>query len=244
MIGTKGFIKLPRSLLSEKWASNPQSLSVAIHLLAMANIEDNKLYNGARLGRGQVLTSVRKLAKISGLTERAVRTALRTQQATHFLTQQVTHRFTIITICKFDIYAGKVGASDTVSDTLNAQQSTHINKNNKENKNNTYSIEEILLSVEDNWRSIIEQWLQYKKDSGKPYRSARAVQCFITHLRKISGNNTSTAASMVSEAMANNWSGVFPQRKQTTPNKTILHPKDNEVEKYFINKLKKIKNEN
>ena len=112
------------------------------------------------------------------------------------------------------------------------------NKNNKENKNNTYSIEEILLSVEDNWRSIIEQWLQYKKDSGKPYRSARAVQCFITHLRKISGNNASTAVSMVSEAMANNWSGVFPQRKQTTPNKTILHPKDEEVRKRMLNEIK------
>lgn len=237
MIGTKGFIKLPRSLLSEKWASNPQSLSVAIHLLAMASLED-KLYNGARLGRGQVLTSVRKLAKISGLTERAVRTALRTQQATHFLTQQVTHRFTIITICKFDIYAGKVGASDTVSDTLNAQQPTHINKNNKENKNNTYSIEEILLSVEDNWRTIIEQWLQYKKDSGKPYKSARAVQSFITNLRNNSGNNASTAAEMVNNAMANNWSGVFPLRKQSTPNKTILHPKDEEQKKRIINQLK------
>ena len=236
MIGTKGFIKLPRSLLAEKWAQNPQTLSVAIHLLAMASLED-KLYNGARLGRGQVLTSVRKLAKISGLTERAVRTALRTQQATHFLTQQVTHRFTIITICKFDIYAGKVGASDTVSDTLNAQQPTHINKNNKENKNNTYSIEDILLSVEDNWRSIIEQWLQYKKDSGKPYKSARAVQQFVTHLRNISGNNVTEATSMVNNAMANNWSGVFPQRKQTTPNKTILHPKDEEERNEYITKL-------
>lgn len=236
MIGTKGFIKLPRSLLSEKWASNPQSLSVAVHLLAMASLED-KLYNGARLGRGQVLTSVRKLAKISGLTERAVRTALRAQQATHFLTQQVTHRFTIITICKFDIYAGKVGASDTVSDTLNAQQPTHINKNNKENKNNTNSIEDILLSVEDNWRSIIEQWLQYKKDSGKPYKSARAVQQFVTHLRNISGNNVTEATSMVNNAMANNWSGVFPQRKQTTPNKTILHPKDEEERNEYITKL-------
>lgn len=237
MIGTKGFIKLPRSLLSEKWASNPQSLSVAVHLLAMASLED-KLYNGARLGRGQVLTSVRKLAKISGLTERAVRTALRTQQATHFLTQQVTHRFTIITICKFDIYAGKVGASDTVSDTPNAQRPTHINKNNKENKNNTNSIEDILLSVEDNWRSIIEQWLQYKKDSGKPYKSARAVQQFVTHLRNISDNNVTVATSMVNNAMANNWSGVFPQRKQTTPNKTILHPKDEEVRKRMLNEIK------
>ena len=236
MIGTKGFIKLPRSLLSEKWASNPQSLSVAIHLLAMASLED-KLYNGARLGRGQVLTSVRKLAKICGLTERAVRTALRAQQATHFLTQQVTHRFTIITICKFDIYAGKVGASDTVSDTPNAQRPTHINKNNKENKNNTNSIEDILLSVEDNWRSIIEQWLQYKKDSGKPYKSARAVQQFVTHLRNISGNNVTEATSMVNNAMANNWSGVFPQRKQTTPNKTILHPKDEEERNEYITKL-------
>lgn len=236
MIGTKGFIKLPRSLLSEKWASNPQSLSVAVHLLAMASLED-KLYNGARLGRGQVLTSVRKLAKISGLTERAVRTALRTQQATHFLTQQVTHRFTIITICKFDIYAGKVGVSDTVSDTPNAQRPTHINKNNKENKNNTNSIEDILLSVEDNWRSIIEQWLQYKKDSGKPYKSARAVQQFVTHLRNISGNNVTEATSMVNNAMANNWSGVFPQRKQTTPNKTILHPKDEEERNEYITKL-------
>ena len=238
MIGTKGFIKLPRSLLSEKWASNPQSLSVAVHLLAMANIEDNKLFNGARLGRGQVLTSVRKLAKISGLTERAVRTALKAQQATHFLTQQVTHQFSIITICKFDIYAGKPSTSDTASDTQNAQQPTHINKNNKENKNNTYSIEEILLSVEDNWRSIIEQWLQYKKDSGKPYKSARAVQSFITNLRNNSGNNASTAAEMVNNAMANNWSGVFPLRKQSTPNKTILHPKDEEQKKRIINQLK------
>lgn len=237
MIGTKGFIKLPRSLLSEKWASNPQSLSVAVHLLAMASLED-KLYNGARLGRGQVLTSVRKLAKISGLTERAVRTALRAQQATHFLTQQVTHRFSIITICKFDIYAGKMSTSDTASDTQNAQQPTHINKNNKENKNNTISIEEILLSVEDNWRSIIEQWLQYKKDSGKPYKSARAVQSFITNLRNNSGNNASTAAEMVNNAMANNWSGVFPLRKQSTPNKTILHPKDEEQKKRIINQLK------
>ena len=238
MIGTKGFIKLPRSLLSESWARNPQSLSVAIHLLAMANLEDNKLFNGARLGRGQVLTSVRKLAKISGLTERAVRTALRTQQVTHFLTQQVTHRFTIITICKFDIYAGKVGASDTVSDTLNAQQPTHINKNNKEYKNNTYSIEEILLSVEDNWRSIIEQWLQYRKESGKPYKSAQAVRGFITKLRKDSGNNVSEAAEMVGNSIANNWSGVFPLRKQSTPNKTILHPKDEEVRKRMLNEIK------
>ncbi|MEE0915599.1 MAG: hypothetical protein U0L45_03740 [Alistipes sp.] len=237
MIGTKGFIKLPRSLLAEKWAQNPQTLSVAIHLLAMASLE-SKSYNGARLGRGQVLTSVRKLAKISGLTERAVRTALKAQQATHFLTQQVTHQFSIITICKFDIYAGKPSASDTASDTQNAQQQTHINKNNKENKNNTYSIEEILLSVEDNWRSIIEQWLQYKKDSGKPYKSARAVQSFITNLRNNSGNNASTAAEMVNNAMANNWSGVFPLRKQSTPNKTILHPKDEEQKKRIINQLK------
>ena len=238
MIGTKGFIKLPRSLLAEKWAQNPQTLSVAIHLLAMASLE-SKSYNGARLGRGQVLTSRRKLAKISGLTEREVRTALNAQAATHFLTQQTTQRYTLITICKFDIYAGKPNASDPISDPQNAQQPTHINKNTKENKNNTYSIEEILLSVEDNWRSIIEQWLQYKKDSGKPYKSTRAVQSFITNLRNNSGNNVSTAAEMVNNAMANNWSGVFPLRKPTTPNKTILHPKDEEQIAKYLSKINK-----
>lgn len=94
------------------------------------------------------------------------------------------------------------------------------------------------MSVEDCWRSIIEQWLQYKKDSGKPYKSARAVQQFVTHLRNISGNNVAEAANMVNTAMANNWSGVFPQRKQTTQNKTILQPKDEAQKQKAINKLK------
>ncbi|MBQ1201090.1 MAG: hypothetical protein IIX59_03855, partial [Alistipes sp.] len=70
-----------------------------------------------------------------------------------------------------------------------------------------------------------------------PYKSARAVQSFITNLRNNSGNNASTAAEMVNNAMANNWSGVFPLRKQTTSNKTILHPKDEEQKNQIINKL-------
>lgn len=70
-----GWIKFYRKFTEWEWYTDSNTKDLFIHLLLMANVED-KQWKNITIKRGQVLTSIRKLADELRHSERQTRTAL------------------------------------------------------------------------------------------------------------------------------------------------------------------------
>jgi hypothetical protein len=97
------WIKIHRKLDEWEWRDKPWTFSLYIHCLMLANREDKKR-RGIEIKRGSFVTTLRNLAKITGLTVRSIRTALEHLKSTHNLTSTPTNKYTLITVVWYDKY--------------------------------------------------------------------------------------------------------------------------------------------
>lgn len=100
------WIKTYEKLLKWEWYGDPIMVATWIHLLLKANWCDKK-WRGITIKRGQLITSRTRLADEIGLTERQLRTCLERMQSSCEIACETTNRYTIITICNYDIYQDK-----------------------------------------------------------------------------------------------------------------------------------------
>lgn len=92
---------------SSLWTMSKDDKLLAVTLIGMANWKDRKWFDGKAerlIKRGQLVRSMRKLAKEAGLSYQECRTSMRNLQRVGFLTQQSTSHYTIITLTKYDKY--------------------------------------------------------------------------------------------------------------------------------------------
>ena len=136
-----GFIKLHRKLIAWGWYQDDVIKSVFLHLLLTANFKDTE-WQDIELKPGQVITSIRQLAKDLGHSEQQTRTALNKLKSTHEITIKTTHRYSIITVVNWSEYQVLDNSFNTQSNTQSNIQTTHCQhseqqqrKNIKENKN-------------------------------------------------------------------------------------------------------------
>ena len=101
-----GWIKIHRKMVGWEWYSSPTTFCVWMHLLIEANHEA-VMWHGYKIAAGQLVTTVNRLTKTTGLSTQQVRTALRNIQSTHEITIKATNKFSIITICKYVEYQVK-----------------------------------------------------------------------------------------------------------------------------------------
>ena len=101
-----GFRKFFDKVTEWEWFTTPFMFHLFSYLILKANYKDEEV-NGVLVKRGQLMTSRREIARETGISEQSIRTCLARLESTHELTQQSTHHFTIITICKFDNYQGE-----------------------------------------------------------------------------------------------------------------------------------------
>ena len=137
-----GWIKLHRSLLKWEWHDDPNTFCLWVHLLLMANHDEQK-WHGMVIPRGSLLTGRKKLAEETGLTEQSVRTSLIKLEKSQNLTNKSTNKFTLITICNYDTYQDTpTDYQPTNQPTTNQQLTTNKNIKNvriEESKNNISS---------------------------------------------------------------------------------------------------------
>ena len=98
-----GWIKLHRSITKWEWWSYHNTARLFMYLLLMATHEDIR-FCGKIIKRGQLVTTRVKLAEETGISEQSVRTSLNRLKSTNEITTEVTNKFTIITICKYEDY--------------------------------------------------------------------------------------------------------------------------------------------
>lgn len=99
----EGYIKLFRSMTSWEWYQDSNTKVVFLHLLLNANLEETRYMNHV-IPKGGLVIGRKRLAADLGITERAVRTALKHLKMTNEVTIESTNRFSIVTIVNWEKY--------------------------------------------------------------------------------------------------------------------------------------------
>ena len=65
------------------------------------------------------------------------------------------------------------------------------------------------LDLNPEWKVLVSEWLQYKKERRESYKSERGIKAFVTKLKNLSGDNVAVAKKITEQSFANNWAGIF-----------------------------------
>ena len=98
-----GWVKIYRSMLYWEWSDVPEMVALWVRLIIRA-AHDDQQWHGQTIGRGQLVTTLDKLAAETGITVRQLRTCLDRLKDSEQIVTQTTNKNTIITLCKYDSY--------------------------------------------------------------------------------------------------------------------------------------------
>lgn len=99
----KGWVKNYRSLLDWEWYHDLPTRVLFQHLLLVVNWEEKK-WQGKKIRKGEIITSISHLANDSDLSEWQVRRALQNLQSTGEVEVTTTNRYSHILIKNFKKY--------------------------------------------------------------------------------------------------------------------------------------------
>ncbi len=150
-----GWIKVYREVIQTDIAKHPVRISLFIHLIAMANIEETWVQWGdkpRKCPRGSLVTSYRELAKIVGADTKSIERQLRYLALRDTICLESDTRGSFITIknyCEYQDKKEKVShdeghdrhiTADTVGDTVGDYNEEIKNIRNKEYKNSSCTV--------------------------------------------------------------------------------------------------------
>jgi len=102
-MSNNGYVRLSKSFLSWKWIHKPETVVLFITILVLANYEDTT-YEDKELKRGQLITTIARLADTTGLSVKTVRTSISRLQKTGEISVKSANKYTLITVEKYDFY--------------------------------------------------------------------------------------------------------------------------------------------
>jgi hypothetical protein len=183
MLQMSGWIKLHRKILDWEWYSDPNTFRVFLHLMLKANHKE-KRFKGIELIKGSVVTSRDILAMETGLSVRQVRTALDKLKSTNEVAIKTSSKGTIIQLVNYDKY--QLETSESTNERPTSDQQTTTNKNEKKEKNNTYSF---LASLLDNGfdEKLSLEWMEVRKQL-KAVNTETAFNSFMSQVEKHGGD--------------------------------------------------------
>lgn len=124
-----GWVKLYRSLAKWEWHTDPNTLSLWVHILISVNHEPKK-WKGREIEAGQRGVSIAHLAEECGLTIRQTRTALDHLKSTGEVTCETTNKYTVITVVKWaDFQANSLEATSKATSKLTIKRQTTDKQN-------------------------------------------------------------------------------------------------------------------
>ena len=97
------YIKLFRKMLDWGWYGDTNTFRVFMHILLTANYTP-KEYKGQIIGAGECVFGRKSWAKILGLSEQQIRTAISHLQSTNEITTRATNQFTVIHVVKWEFW--------------------------------------------------------------------------------------------------------------------------------------------
>lgn len=142
-----------RKIIAWEWYKDSNMVHLFIHLVLNASHKETR-YMGQIIPRGSLLCGRLKLALDTGMSEQTIRTCIKKLKLTNEITTKSTNRYTIITVCNYNIYhsddeninqqSNQQSNQQLTSNqpATNQQLTTYKNvkndKNDKNDKNNTW----------------------------------------------------------------------------------------------------------
>ena len=197
--------------------------SAWIDLLLTANHRDTELlFDGKMITvtRGQLVTSVRKLADRWGWGKDKTLAYLRLLEELGMIKKESDSRRTLLTIENYSIYQvsdeNSRQSADTKQTVSRHRPATNNNVNNENKLNITYLVDESSLS--DGVKQKVYEWLKYKKERREGYKET-GLQSLITQITKKEAEYGSQAViEVISLSMSQGWKGIIWD-KMNKPNK-------------------------
>ena len=165
-----GFILIHRKLLEWEWYSSVNDTRLFIHCLLKANWKDGR-FRGTDIPRGSFVTSIRKLAKETGLSVKQVRVSLEHLKMTHELAHTTTSKYSIITINKYNDY--QIEGTQLDNQRANKGQTKGNNRikeikeikeiNIKENIKRKYGSFENVLLTDSEYQKLKDKFMDYEE---------------------------------------------------------------------------------
>ena len=117
------FIKIYEKMLKWEWSKNTNVKVLFLHLLLKANYKDLS-FEGHRIARGQLVTSLYSLSAELGLTTKQIRGSLEHLIATGEVASKTYPRYRVITIVHYDDYQadGRLNGSQTAGEWADKRQ--------------------------------------------------------------------------------------------------------------------------
>ena len=195
-----GWIKVHRQILEWEWYSDNNCFRLFIHLLLKANHKERR-FKGIELEIGSIVTSRDLLSKETGLSEQQIRTALNKLISTNEITSVSSSQGTIIQVVNYEKYQVPTNEITNEQPASNQRVTTNKNIKNKEEKNNTFSFYDSMVSFGFD-EQLVKDWLQVRKVK-KATNTETAFNGFIREVNK----NENSPNFILKNCVERNWSG-------------------------------------
>lgn len=161
-------------------------------------------------GSGRVGLSFKEIQSVLGLSRQRYRTLLGQLISTAEITAEITANSTALNLGISTIKAKRATAKKTASAT--AEITT---------ENAVVIPEESYPSwVEESFREVWKEWLRYRKEMHKEYKSDTSAKTGYERLVKMSNNNPEIAMAIVKQSIGNGYQGIFPVKDNNYDNGT------------------------
>ena len=215
-----GFIKLHRKIKNWDWIDEPNTFCLFIHLLLNANFEDKK-WRGINIKRGEFLTSLSKLSKITGLSMQQVRTALNKLKSTQEITIQSTKLNTFIKLTNYNLYQEKNIDSNTLDNTEINKAATNEQQSSNKAATTTKEIKEIKEIKEDKKKIIpnfiekilFDEFLSQRKKDKNPIEGL-ALKITLEDLEKWESEKSGSANLAIRNAIKGGWKSLVKPKSE------------------------------
>lgn len=139
-----GYIKLHRKILDWQWYGDSSVFKTFITLCLIANHKDGRFLD-KKIKRGQVATSIRKLANILDMDKDTVNRCLKCLESSKEIKIKKFAKFSVITIVNYEEYQGvrKFGTD------VGTDIGTDVPHNQRSNKNSSFGEDKPLPKREE-----------------------------------------------------------------------------------------------
>ncbi|MGN1089379.1 MAG: hypothetical protein ACI4Q6_03160 [Huintestinicola sp.] len=107
----QGYVKFSRKMLTWQWYTDTAVCKLFFHLMLTANIKD-KDWRGVHLKRGDVVSSLPRLAEETGLSVSQVRTALKKLESSGEIKVTIRKPYTLYTVLNYESFQEEMWDED------------------------------------------------------------------------------------------------------------------------------------
>ena len=104
-------------------------------------------------------------------------------------------------------------------------------KESQTTKEDTMKID--LSFIPEEYKEIYSEWIEYRNEIKKPFKSQKSVEANFKQLIKLSNNNLELANDVITQSIANGWQGLFEVKNFTQRNNSAYNVIHNPRQNYL-----------